>query len=230
LRAGVVSDVPAIILTSPATETRVLTQGQRELMGCKGCLLSIGAGFGLAFASTMLFAWAIRGAVTPDTPTGDLVIGAFVLLTFLLWGLFTLAIGHYLAFIERSRIAARRRQFEARPMLTDDEFARLFPNTISDAPTVVRAEIERFSERVDVCRRLVPADPLRSACWLFGFCPDDIDWAKFLGVLEVRFGVRIPDEAFQPFEDPTVAQLIDWCTGPQQSAEPVRTADRGDGG
>ena len=202
-----------------------MTQGQRELLGCEGCLFSIGAGFGLAFASSMLLAWAIRGAVTSDTPAGDLVIGAFVLLTFLLWGLFTLAIGHALAFIKCSRIAARRRQFEARPTLTDDEFARLFPNTVSDAPTVVRAEIERFSGRVDVSRRLVPADPVRDTCWPFGFCPDDLDWAKFLGVLEVRFGVRIPDEAFRPFEDPTVAQLVGWCTSPQQSTEPDSAPD-----
>jgi hypothetical protein len=38
--------------------------------------------------------------------------------------------------------------------------------------------------------------------------------------LEVRLGVRIPDEAFHAFEDPTVAELVGWCISPQQSAEP----------
>jgi hypothetical protein len=197
-----------------------LTQGRRELLGCQGCLLSIGAGFGLAFVSSMLFAWAIRGAVTPDTPASGIVIAACVLLTFLLWGLFTIAIGRALAYIERSRIAARRRQFEERPTLTDEEFARLFPNTVTDVPTVVRTELERFSGRVDVSLRLLPADPVRDTYWLFGFCADDLDWAQFLSALEVRFGIRIPDNAFGPFEDTTLAQLVGWCNTPQHSAEP----------
>jgi hypothetical protein len=169
----------------------------------------------LAFGSSLALAWGLRGFVPPHSPAADLLVVGLVLLTFLLWAPFSFAMGRLLASVHRHREAARRRRFESRPALTDEEFTRLFPEAEAPIATGVRAELERFIGRAEVARRLFPADAVRATCGLGGFDPDDLDWAQFLLGLETRFVVQIPGEADR---DATVAQLIGWCTWPRRPA------------
>jgi hypothetical protein len=58
---------------------------------------------------------------------------------------------------------------------------------------------------------------VRATCELADVCPDDLDWIEFLRDLEARFGVELPDEAYQ---DATVADLVLGCS--QEESTPFR--------
>jgi hypothetical protein len=136
-----------------------------------------------------------------------------VLVTFLLWGVFSFVGASALAAVQARREAALRQQFERRTALADNEFTRLLPESEAAVAAAVRAELGRFVG-TEVIGKLLPADPVRATCRLAGFDPDDLDWAEFLLALEARFGVRIPHEADS---EATVGQLIGWCAGCSES-------------
>jgi hypothetical protein len=111
---------------------------------------------------------------------------------------------------------AMREAFERRVVVTEAEFAGLFPT--GSTATAVRAELRRFIGRADIADRLLPSDPVLSTCARAGFRPLEFDWVDFLCGLNVQFRTRIPHEAF---EDMTLSQLVGWCAGPNEQAEPV---------
>jgi hypothetical protein len=178
----------------------------------RGCLLALG-GFllvtGVSYGLMMLVCWALASVLRGLLPQ-DVLLFVLVLVGILLWCLFSLGAAKVLFSVRRRREAARRRRFEERPELTDEEFSRLFPSGLAPITAAVRAELERFTGRAEVARRLLQADPLRATCDLVGVCPDDLDWAEFLRGLEARFGIRLPDEAYR---EATVAELVTGCAG-----------------
>jgi hypothetical protein len=182
----------------------------------RGCLLTLGAGLlvaVVALAAALLLGFALGSALL-DVMPAELLIALVVLVTFLLWGVFSFVGASVLAAVLARREAALRQRFERRTALADNEFTRLMPESEAAVAAAVRAELGRFVGHTEVTGRLLPADPVRATCRLAGFDPDDLDWAEFLLALEARFGVLIPDEADR---EATIGQLIGWCAGCPES-------------
>jgi hypothetical protein len=177
----------------------------------RGCLLAVGAVVlvaGVAMAAAVVLGLELESALLGVMPTEPL-IALVVLVTFLLWGVFSLVGMVALAAIQGRREAALRQRFEGRAALADNEFTQLLPESEAVVAAVVRAELGRLVG-TEVIGRLLPGDPVRATCRLAGCDPDDLDWAEFLLALEARLGVGIPHEAER---EATLGQLIGWCAG-----------------
>ena len=177
----------------------------------RGCLLMLGwvilagvIGYALALLVMFLVVWALKHALSVDAA---IFIG--VCLGILLWPVLSFLVGSIPFFIIENRKDARRRRFEARPALSDEEFLRLFPEkTTKDVALIVRQELCQLLDRPEVSLRLLPEDEILGTCELLGHVVDDLDYLEFLQSLETRFGGRIPPHCFEPG---TLAQLIDGC-------------------
>lgn len=175
---------------------------------------------GLGYAPVLALAWLVELALGGVLPQMLLITGV-TCAGMLLWPICSLVTWWLLFGRPRAlRKEAMREAFERREALAEAEFACLFPARAT--ATAVRAELRRFISRADIADRLLPSAPILSTCALAGFHPLDIDWGEFLFGLEAQFGIRIPDEAV---EDMTLAQLVGWCAGPSEPAEPVAAPD-----
>jgi hypothetical protein len=158
-------------------------------------------------ASAILVGGSIVAGLRGVLPEEPLVLTA-LLVGIPLGGLCSLVTAKALLSIPRRLEAARRRRFESRATLTDDEFGRLFADGLAPIAVEVRAELGRFVGRTEVVQKLLPADPVRLTCDCVGVCRDDIDWAEFLFGMEDRFGVQLRNELGQ---EATVVQLVAGC-------------------
>src|SRR5262249_817491 len=177
----------------------------------RGCMLALGAlvlAGAAGYALAILVAWALISVLRGLLPQDPLIIVVLVV-ALPLWFVFTA--GPFLVYFRlRSRWeAARRRCFEGRAALTDEEFVRLFPGVPAQTVAEVRGERGGFPGVAEVAQRLLPADPVRATCFLAGANSDDLDWAEFLARLEGRCGGRLPEEWWAG--DVTVADLVARC-------------------
>jgi hypothetical protein len=176
----------------------------------RGCLILLGQFLLVAegaYALMLLVCWGLVSILRSILPQDKLIL-VVVPVGIALWCLFALGMVMILSSVRHRTEAARRRRFEGRPQLTDEEFSCLFPPTMAPIPADVRAELDRFLGRAEVVNRLLPEDQIRATCALNDLCPDDLDWAEFLCGLEARFGVILPGGAFR---EATVAELVAEC-------------------
>ena len=136
-------------------------------------------------------------------------LGIAVGLACLFWPLCFLALGRLVvgAFTRAER--RWQRQFLARPILSDEEFAHLFPQQNQARVIAFRRDLAQFLQRDDLTYRLLPSDPISPICLRMGANYDQLDWADWVLGMEKRYDVRFSDDW-----DLTIGQMVDALAQP----------------
>ncbi len=200
-----------LIVCSPLALVFVLGE-QRELRGLRGCVLAL-AGLllcgAVGFALMGLLLWPLAAALRGLLPE-DVFPFVVVIPSLLLWPLLSFLAELPLIFILEYRKKAKRRQFEARAPLSDEDFARLFPGRCPKAVAAVREELMRVVGRPEIALRLLPADNVLTTCSIAGADKiDELELFEALDRLEKQFGCRFQTKPVDTF---SVADLVAGCS------------------